>query len=85
MSAVTLSDCENIQEHASKIQGYENNFNVCADNSTSTMPQCKDSYYVLHIPTDDDWRFFTQLMHDKINCLADKLEEVVTKMKAHNA
>jgi len=37
------------------------------------------------IPKDDDWRFFTQLMYDKIDTLADKPEEVVTKMKAHKA
>jgi len=37
------------------------------------------------IPKDDDWRFFTQLMYDKIDTLADKPEEIVTKMKAHEA
>ena len=37
------------------------------------------------VPKDDDWRFFTQLMYDKIDTLADKPEEIVTKMKAHEA
>jgi hypothetical protein len=37
------------------------------------------------IPKDNDWRVFTQLMYDKIDTLADKREEVITKMKAHEA
>jgi len=37
------------------------------------------------VPKDDDWRFFTQLMYDKIDTLAEKPEEIVTKMKAHEA
>jgi hypothetical protein len=37
------------------------------------------------LPKDDDWRVFTQLMYNKINTLADKPEEIVTKMKAQEA
>jgi len=88
MSAVKLRDCENVQEYASKIQGYVNDFNLCADSdsSTGTMPKSEHSYYLMQgVPKDDDWRFFTQLMYDKIDTLADKPEEIVTKMKAHEA
>jgi hypothetical protein len=88
MSAVKLSNCENVQEYASKIQGHVNDFNLCADSSTGsgTMPKSEHSYYLMQgIPKDDDWRFFTQLMYDKIDTLADKPEEIVTKMKAHEA
>jgi hypothetical protein len=50
------------------------------------MPKSEHSYYLMQgIPKDDDWRFFTQLMYDKIDTLADKPEEIVTKMKAHEA
>jgi len=84
MSAVKLSNCENVQEYASKIQGYVNDFNLCVESSTSTMPKSEHSYYLMQgIPKDDDWRFFTQLMYDKIDTLADKPEEIVMKMKAH--
>jgi len=31
MSSVRLGDCENVQNYASKIQGYMNNFNLCAN------------------------------------------------------
>jgi len=86
MSAVKLRDCENVQEYASKIQGYVNDFNLCAESSTGTMPKSEHSYYLMQgIPKDDDWRFFTQLMYDKIDTLADKPEEVIVKMKAHDA
>jgi len=86
MSAVKLRDCENVQEYASKIQGYVNDFNLCAESSTGTMPKSEHSYYLMQgIPKDDDWRFFTQLMYDKIDTLADKPEEIVTKMRAHEA
>jgi len=88
MSAVKLRDCENVQEYASKIQGHVNDFNLCADSSTGsgTMPKSEHSYYLMQgIPKDDDWRFFTQLVYDKIDTLADKPEEIVTKMKAHEA
>jgi len=86
MSAVKLRDCENVQEYASKIQGYVNDFNLGAESSTGTMPKSEHSYYLMQgIPKDDDWRFFTQLMYDKIDTLADKPEEIVTKMKAHEA
>jgi hypothetical protein len=88
MSAVKLSNCENVQEYASKIQGHVNDFNLCADSSTGsgTMPKSEHSYYLMQgVPKDDDWRFFTKLMYDKIDTLADKPEEIVTKMKAHKA
>jgi hypothetical protein len=50
------------------------------------MPKSEHSYYLMQgIPKDDDWRFFTQLMYDKIDTMADKPEEIVTKMKAHEA
>jgi len=92
MSAVKLNDCENVQEYASKIQSYVNDFNFCADtDSTSstgsgTMLRSEHTYYLMKgVPKDDDWRFFTQLMYDKIDTLADKPEAIVTKMKAHEA
>jgi len=86
MSAVKLRDCENVQEYASKIQGYVNDFNLGAEGSTGTMPKSEHSYYLMQgIPKDDDWRFFTQLMYDKIDTMANKPEEIVTKMKAHEA
>jgi hypothetical protein len=37
------------------------------------------------VPKDDDWRFFTQLMYDNIDTLADKPGEIVTRMKSHEA
>jgi hypothetical protein len=39
MSAVKLSNSENVQEYASKIQGYVNDFNFYAESSTGTMPR----------------------------------------------
>jgi len=36
MSAVRLGNCENVQDYASKIQGYITNFNLCADSDIST-------------------------------------------------
>ena len=36
MSAVRLSDCENVQEYTSKIQSYVNDFNLCTDTDSST-------------------------------------------------
>jgi hypothetical protein len=36
MSAVRWSDCENVQEYASKIQSYVNDFNPCANTDSST-------------------------------------------------
>jgi len=86
MSAVKLSNSENVQEYASMIQGYANDFNLCVESSTGTMPKSEHSYYLMQgIPKDDDWRFFTQLMYDKIDTLADKPDEVIMKMKAHEA
>jgi len=89
MSAVKLSDCENVQEYSSKIQSYVNDFNLCADSDSSTggtMPKSEHTYYLMKgVPKEDDWRFFTQLMYDKIDTLADKPEVIVTEMKAHEA
>jgi len=86
MSEVKLSNCENVQEYASKIQGYVNDFTVCAESSTGTMPKSEHSYYMMQgIGKDDDWRVFTELIYDQIDTLANKLEEIVTKMKAHEA
>jgi hypothetical protein len=90
MSAVRLSNCENVQEYASKIQRYVNDFNLCADSHSSTgsgiMPKSEHSYYLMKgIPKDEDWRFFTQLMYDKIDTLVVKPEEVSVKMTAHEA
>ena len=84
MSALQLRDCENVQEYASKIQGYVNDFNLCVESSTSTMPMSKHSYYLMKgIPKDESWRVVTELMYDKIDTLSNKLEEVTMKMKAH--
>ena len=50
------------------------------------MPKSEHTYYLMKgIPKDDDWTFFPQLMYNKMDTLADKLEEIVTKMKAHEA
>jgi len=91
MSAVRLSDCENVQEYASKIQSYVNDFNLCADTDSSstgsgTMPNSEHTYYLMKgVPKDDDWRLLTLLKYDKIDTLADKPEQIVTKIKAHEA
>jgi hypothetical protein len=37
------------------------------------------------IPKDDDWKFFTQLMYDTINTLADNPEQIVRTLRAHEA
>jgi hypothetical protein len=71
MSAVKLRDCENVQEYASNILGYVNDFNHCAESPTGTMPKSEHSYYLTQgIPKDDQWRLFTQLMYDKIDTMA---------------
>jgi hypothetical protein len=77
MSAVRLSDSENRQEYSSKIQSYVNDVNLCADTDSSsagsgTMPKSEHAYYLMTgVPKDYDWRFFTQLLYDKIDTLAD--------------
>jgi hypothetical protein len=49
------------------------------------MPKSEHTYYFMKgLPKDDSWRFFAQLMYDKIDTLADK-PEVIMKMKAHEA
>ena len=86
MSALEWRDCENVREYASNIQGYVNDFNLCADSSTGTRPKSKHSYFLVRgIPKDDDWRYFTQLMYDKIDTLANEPAEIVMKMIAHQA
>ena len=65
-----------------------NDFNLCADTPTGsgTMTKAEHRYYLmLGIPKDDDWRFFAQLIYDKIDPLADKPEEVFVKINAHEA
>jgi len=86
MPAGMLRDCGNVQEYTSMIQGCVNNFNLCAENSTGMMPMSGHSYYLMQgLPMDDDWRSFTKLMYDMIDTIADKLEEIVTMIKAHEA
>ena len=58
------------------------------DSSTGsgTMPKTEHTNYLMKgVLKDDDWRFFTQLMYDKIDTLAEKPEEVIVKMNAHEA
>jgi len=67
-----------------------NDFNLCADSDSSTgsgtMPKSEQSYYLMkRIPKDEDWRFFTQLMYNMIDTLADKPEDIFTNMSAHEA
>jgi len=84
MSAVKLRDCEDLQEYASKPLGYVNNFDLCAESSTGTMPKSEHSYYLLQaIRKDVDWRFFAQLMYDRIDTLANEPKKIVTTIKAH--
>jgi hypothetical protein len=88
MSAVRLSDSENVEEYSLKIQSYVNDFNLCADTDSSstgsgTMLKSKHTNYLMKgVPKNDDWRFFTQLIYDKIDTLADTPEEIIVKMKA---
>lgn len=73
MSAVTLRDCENLQEYALNIQSYVNDFNHWANNSThgGTFPKREHSYYLVKgIPKNEAWRFFTQSIDGKIDTLA---------------
>jgi len=73
MLAVNWSDCENVQEHSSKIKSYMNNVNVCTDvhssgTGSSTMPRSEYTYYQLQcIAERDHWRFHTQLICGKIH------------------
>jgi len=91
MSAVRLSDCKNVQEYASNIQSYVNDFNVSTDTDSSstgsgTMTNSQHAYYQMKgIPKDDDWRVFTQLMYNKIDTLADKPEQFIEKMNVQEA
>jgi len=48
------------------------------------MPKSEyTSYLIKGVPKNNDWMFFTQLMYDKINSLADEPEEVIMKTKTH--
>jgi hypothetical protein len=50
------------------------------------MPQDKHTYNLMKgVLKDDDWILFGQLMYDKIDAPNNKLEEIVTIMKAHEA
>ena len=85
MSAVKLSNGEIVQEYTLMIRSSVNEFNLCANTDSSTgtgtMPKSNHTYYLMNgVPMDDDWRFFTQLMNDKTDTLADKPEEVIVKM-----
>jgi len=67
-----------------------NDFDLCANTAnltgSGTMPKSKHTYYLMKgVLKDDDWRFFTQLIYNKIDTLANKPEEVIVKMKAHKA
>jgi len=63
-----------------------NDFNLCGESSTGTMPKSEHSYYLMQgTPEDDGGRLFSQLIYDKIDTLADKPEEVIMKMNAHEA
>jgi len=65
---------------------YGNDFNLCAESLTSTMPKSEHSYFLVQgITKYHDWRFFTQLMYDKIDTLADNPQEVVMETQAHKA
>jgi hypothetical protein len=62
ISAMKLSDCENVQEYVSMIKGYVNDFNLWADSSTrcDTMLKSEHTYYHMKVvPKDDCWRVFT--------------------------
>jgi hypothetical protein len=84
MSAAKLKDCENGQKSASKIQGYVNNFNLCAESSTGSIAKSGHSYYLMQgILKDNNWRLLTQLTYNKIDTLADNPEEIVTKIRGH--
>jgi hypothetical protein len=50
------------------------------------VQKSEHTYYLKKgVPKDNDWRFFIQLMYDKIDTLTEKPEKVITKMKAHEA
>jgi hypothetical protein len=86
MAVVELRHCENVEEYASKIQGYVNDFNLFADSwaDSGTMPKSEHSYYLMQgIPKDNYWRFFTKLIYHKIDTQSEKPEEIVTKKRAH--
>jgi len=62
----------------------DNTTDTDSSTGSGTMTKSIHTYYLMKgVPTDDDWRFCTQLMYDKIDKLAAKPEEVVAKFKAH--
>jgi hypothetical protein len=74
MSALKLRDCQNVQEYASKIQGYVHDFNLYGASSTDsgTMPKSEHTHYLMHgVLKDTVCRVFNQLMNNIINTLAD--------------
>jgi hypothetical protein len=89
MSAVRLRDCNNAQKYSSKIHSYVTDFDLYTKTDSSstgsrTMPKSEHTCYPMQVvPKDDDWTFFTHLMYDKIDTLADKPEEDIVKLKAH--
>jgi len=67
-----------------------NGFNLCTDTNSSTgsgtMWKSEHTYFLMKgVPKDDDWRFFSQLMYNNIDILAEEADEVINKMKAHKA
>jgi len=74
MPAVEFRDCMNVQDHSSKIQEHGNNFNLGGEGSTGTILKHEHGYPMMqYIAKDDDGRFSTQLMYDKIYTLANNL------------
>jgi len=86
MSVVKLTDCKNVRKYTLKIQEYVNDFSLPAKSSTGMMPKGEHNYHLVQsIPKDNDWRFFTGLMYDNFDSLADKPEKIVTEMTVHKA
>lgn len=91
MSAVRLSDVENVQDHASEMQGYLDNFNLGANSDSltgggGTMVKREHTNYLMKgIRKDDDWRFFNQMMYNMINSLTNNHQEVNKQIDTHKA
>jgi hypothetical protein len=47
ISEVKLNNCENVHKYTSKIQSYVNDFNLCAESSTNTMPKSEHRFYLM--------------------------------------
>ena len=71
------------------IQSYVNDLNHCTNMDSSyaasgTMPKIEQTNYLMQgAPRDNDWRYFTELIYDKMDTLADKPEEVIMFMKPY--